>query len=82
MIIDGKDFGPFPFLVQLRSLEDHKLLPGRQTGSIGPKLGFNEIDNGWARFDRVRVPRTHFLSKYAQVTKEGKFIKPPHEKLA
>ena len=38
-------------------------------------------DNGWARFEKVRVPKSHFLSKYAQVTKEGEFVKPPHKKL-
>jgi hypothetical protein len=28
LIIDGKDFGVCTFIVQLRSLDDHKPLPG------------------------------------------------------
>jgi len=35
LIIGGKDFGPHLFFVQLRSLEDHKPLPGIVIGDIG-----------------------------------------------
>ena len=31
----GKDVGPHLFFVQLRSLEDHKVLPGITVGDIG-----------------------------------------------
>ena len=45
LIIDGKDYGIHPFLVQLRG-ENHQPLPGIEVGDIGPKFGFNNIDNG------------------------------------
>lgn len=45
LIIDMKDYGIHPFLVQLRG-EGHKPLPGIEVGDIGPKLGFNSVDNG------------------------------------
>ncbi|KAG6872455.1 hypothetical protein C0995_009615, partial [Termitomyces sp. Mi166 len=80
----GKDVGPHLFFVQLRSLEDHRTLPGRITGDIGPKVfgGFGSVDNGFARFDRVRIPKEHMLSKFAQVTDDGKYVQPPHAKLS
>lgn len=56
LIIDGKRFGLHPFVVQLRSLTDHPFLSGITTGSIGPKYGWNSIDNGWAKFEQVRIP--------------------------
>jgi acyl-CoA oxidase len=35
----GKDYGPHPFIVQIRSLEDHRPLKGVTVGDIGPKFG-------------------------------------------
>ncbi|THU89410.1 peroxisomal oxidase [Dendrothele bispora CBS 962.96] len=79
----GRDMGPHLFLVQLRSLEDHKLLPGITTGDVGPKAfgGYAPTDNGFARFNHVRIPKRQMLSKFADVTDEGKYVKPPHAKL-
>ncbi|KAL0578791.1 hypothetical protein V5O48_003203 [Marasmius crinis-equi] len=81
---DGTDVGPHLFFVQLRSLENHRLLPGVITGDIGPKAfgGYACVDNGFARFDHVRIPRWHMLSKFAQVTDDGKYVKPPHAKVS
>lgn len=35
----GKDYGPHAFVVPIRSMEDHTLLPGVMAGDIGPKFG-------------------------------------------
>ncbi|KAF7343923.1 Acyl-coenzyme A oxidase [Mycena venus] len=80
----GKDMGPHLFLIQLRSLDTHKVLPGRIIGDIGPKAlaGFATTDNGFARFDHVRIPKENMLSKFAGVTDEGKYVTPPHAKLS
>jgi len=67
----GKDFGPQPLLVQIRSFEDHMPLKGINVGDIGMKLGYNSVDNGWLSFDQVRVPRTNLMSRFSEVTKEG-----------
>eukprot|EP01027_Heterolobosea_sp_BB2_P010705 GEZU01015685.1.p1 GENE.GEZU01015685.1~~GEZU01015685.1.p1 ORF type:complete len:358 (-),score=48.02 GEZU01015685.1:35-1072(-) len=75
LIIDGKDYGPHAFMVQIRSMEDHKPLPGIIVGDIGPKFGFNTVDNGFLRLDHVRIPRSQMLNRFAQVTREGKYIK-------
>lgn len=81
---DGKDMGPHLFFVQLRSLEDHKPLRGITVGDIGPKAsgGMAAQDQGFARFDHVRIPRTNMFSKFAEVTIEGSYIQPPHAKLS
>ncbi|KZT00615.1 acyl-CoA oxidase [Laetiporus sulphureus 93-53] len=80
----GKDMGPHMFFVQLRSLKDHTLLPGRTVGDIGPKVfgGYITVDNGYARFDHVRIPREYMLSEYSQVTEDGQYVKPLHAKLS
>ncbi|TBU22641.1 peroxisomal oxidase [Dichomitus squalens] len=80
----GADAGPHLFFVQLRSLEDHRTLPGITIGDIGPKAmgGYAAVDNGFARFDRVRIPKEQMLSAFAGVTDEGEYVKPPHAKLS
>jgi len=32
LLLNGKDYGPHPFIVQIRSLENHKPLPGITVG--------------------------------------------------
>ena len=39
LFIDGKDYGPHAFIIQLRRFEDHAPLPGIVVGDIGPKMG-------------------------------------------
>jgi acyl-CoA oxidase len=51
LIVDDNDYGIQPFMVQIRSLEDHMPLPGIDVGDIGEKLGFNTIDNGFLSFN-------------------------------
>jgi acyl-CoA oxidase len=84
LILHGKGHGPHLFFVPLRSMEDHSVLPGVVCGDIGPKVygAYSFIDNGWIRFDHVRIPRDNMLMKNAKVTKEGQYIKPPVSKHA
>jgi len=72
---DGVDHGIHNFLVPLRSMEDHTLLPGVETGDIGPKIGYNNMDNGFARFDNVRIPRRNMAMRFAKVDEEGRYEK-------
>ncbi|KAL8277204.1 hypothetical protein RQP46_010377 [Phenoliferia psychrophenolica] len=84
LFINGKDFGPHLFVTQLRSLENHAAMPGVLLGEIGPKAhaGYTSVDNGWASFDHVRIPRNQMLARFAQVARDGKYTKPPHSKLS
>lgn len=43
------------------------LLLGITVGDIGPKMGFDHIDNGFLQLDHVRIPRENMLSRFAQV---------------
>jgi len=76
-LIDGEkvDRGMHNFLVPLRSMEDHSHLPGVITGDIGPKIGYNNMDNGFARFDHVKIPRRNMAMKFSIVDENGKYIK-------
>jgi len=56
-------------------MDNHDPLNGIEMGDIGPKFGYNSKDNGYLRFTNFRIPRTNMLSKFAELDKEGKFIK-------
>jgi acyl-CoA oxidase len=49
-------------------------LPGVKVGDLGPKMGYNNVDNGWMMFDNFRIPRGSLLSRFGDVTSEGKFV--------
>ncbi|KAK5579484.1 hypothetical protein RB653_009167 [Dictyostelium firmibasis] len=76
-----KNYGPHPFLLQVRGLDDHLPLKGITVGDIGPKLGFNSLDNGYLRLDHVRIPRENMLSRFFRVNENGEYEKPKHPKL-
>lgn len=82
LIVSQKDYGPHLFIVQVRSLEDHKPMPGVQVGDIGAKFGMAKSDNGWVRFDNVHISRDQMLSRFASVSKDGRYIPPIHPKLS
>eukprot|EP00164_Ancoracysta_twista_P005119 GFYU01006979.1.p1 GENE.GFYU01006979.1~~GFYU01006979.1.p1 ORF type:complete len:708 (-),score=206.83 GFYU01006979.1:453-2576(-) len=81
LVIDGKDYGVNQFIVQLRELETGRVLPGIEIGDCGSKMGRNGIDNGWIRFQQVRIPRTQMLMRWSKVSPEGVFTPPPKAQL-
>jgi acyl-CoA oxidase len=76
-LIDGNgiDRGVHNFLVPLRHYDTHKLLPGVTTGDIGPKIGYNTMDNGFAMFDHVHIPRRNMAMRFAIVDEHGNYRK-------
>ncbi|MBS0629858.1 MAG: acyl-CoA dehydrogenase family protein [Verrucomicrobia bacterium] len=81
LILNGEDLGTHNFLVRLRD-DNFDPCPGITIGDAGPKRGCDGIDNGWVRFNQVRIPRTNMLMKWAQVSAEGKYTKSEFPQLA
>uniref|UniRef100_A0A671YJR2 Acyl-coenzyme A oxidase n=1 Tax=Sparus aurata TaxID=8175 RepID=A0A671YJR2_SPAAU len=77
----GNCHGLHAFIVPIRDMNTHVPLPGIVVGDIGPKFGFDEIDNGYLKMENVRIPRENMLMKYAKVEPDGTYKKPPSAKL-
>ncbi|XP_013401428.1 peroxisomal acyl-coenzyme A oxidase 1 isoform X1 [Lingula anatina] len=77
----GKCHGIHAFIVQHRDMETHQPLPGVEVGDIGPKFGYEAVDNGFLRYHNVRIPRDNMLMRYSEVTKDGRYIRKANEKL-
>lgn len=43
LIIDGKPYGPHPFVLQIRDLKTHKTLENIHVGDIGTKFGYKHV---------------------------------------
>ncbi|XP_030693589.1 peroxisomal acyl-coenzyme A oxidase 1 isoform X1 [Globicephala melas] len=81
LITQGKCYGLHAFIVPIRELGTHKPLPGITVGDIGPKFGYDEMDNGYLKMDNYRIPRENMLMKHAQVKPDGTYVKPLSNKL-
>lgn len=67
------DMGIHAFIVPIRDLETHALLPGVEIHDCGHKVGLNGVDNGALRFSQVRVPRDNLLNRFGDVSRDGKY---------
>ncbi|NWR79065.1 ACOX2 oxidase, partial [Centropus unirufus] len=81
LYIHGKCYGVHPFIVQIRSLQDHSLCPGVTAGDIGPKMSFEHADNGYLMLQKVRVPRENMLNKFCEVQPDGTYVTRGSEKI-
>lgn len=82
LIVDGKSYGPHPFVVQIRDLKTHQPLPNIHVGDIGPKFGYNTMDNGFLLFNHVTIPHVNMLSRFSGIDPEtGKYIRPSNPAL-
>ncbi|KIW52097.1 hypothetical protein PV05_07765 [Exophiala xenobiotica] len=82
LFINGKNYGPHPFVVQIRDLKTHEPLPNIHVGDIGPKFGYNTMDNGFLLFKGVKIPHINMLARFSRVDPNtNKYVRPSNPSL-
>lgn len=71
---DGQCHGLHSFLVPVRDPETLLPFSGVTVGDMGPKVGIEGMDNGFARFHHYRIPKDALMNKNASVTDDGRFV--------
>ncbi len=66
-----QDHGVQPFLVQLRNRDTGQVTEGLELGDVGPMPGCIQNDNGFVRFNKVRIPRTDMLMEFCSMDRSG-----------
>jgi len=70
--IGAANHGVHAFVVPIRD-ENGQPLPGVTIEDNGLKLGLNGVDNGRIWFQKIRVPKTELLNRFAEVTDDGQY---------
>jgi acyl-CoA oxidase len=82
LILNGKSYGPHPFVVPIRDMKTHEPLPDIHVGDIGPKFGYNTMDNGFLLFNHVKIPHVNMLNRFSGIDPDtGKYIRPSNPAL-
>ncbi|KAH8701557.1 acyl-CoA dehydrogenase/oxidase [Talaromyces proteolyticus] len=77
LFIGGKNYGPHPFVVQIRDLQTHLPLENVYVGDIGPKFGYNTMDNGFLLFNKLKIPHISMLARFSRVDPDtNKYVRP------
>ncbi|KAI4745819.1 acyl-CoA oxidase [Aureobasidium sp. EXF-12298] len=77
LYINNKPYGPHPFVVQIRDLKTHQPLENIHIGDIGPKFGYNTMDNGFLLFNKVKIPHISMLARFSSVDPStSKYLRP------
>ncbi|KAE8148336.1 hypothetical protein BDV25DRAFT_158440 [Aspergillus avenaceus] len=77
LFIGGKNYGPHPFVVQIRDMQTHQPLENIYVGDIGPKFGYNTMDNGFLLFNKVKIPHVNMLARFVKVDPAtSKYLRP------
>jgi acyl-CoA oxidase len=77
LIVNGENHGPHPFVMQIRDMKTHQPLEGIHIGDVGPKVGYNTMDNGFMLFNNYKVPHDAMLARYSRVDPDtNTYIKP------
>ena len=65
LIVDQRSHGPHAFVVPIRDVRTHATLPNTHIGDIGPKFGYNTMDNGFLLFNQLKIPHGNMLSRFS-----------------
>ncbi|GAX79521.1 hypothetical protein CEUSTIGMA_g6962.t1 [Chlamydomonas eustigma] len=74
LVLSGKSFGPHAFVMQLRDPSTSLMTPGVNIMDMGAKTIGNDLDNAAIVFNRVRLPKSALLNRFADIDETGRYM--------
>lgn len=71
LTVDGTRCGPHAFLMDFR--DAGAVMDGIELADMGRKTTGNDLDNAWLAFDKVELPKSALLNKYADIV-DGAYV--------
>ncbi|MCJ1272696.1 fatty-acyl coenzyme A oxidase [Puttea exsequens] len=65
LMVELKSHGPHAFMVAIRDVRTHAILPNVYIGDVGPKSGLNVMDNGFLLFNQLKIPHENMLARFS-----------------
>jgi len=63
-------------------MKTHQPLENIHIGDIGPKFGYNTMDNGFLLFNKVKIPHINMLARFSRVDPDtSKYLRPSNPSL-
>jgi len=78
--VGGTSYGPHAFFMNLRDGEEGNLLPGIRIEDMGYKTVANDLDNARVWFDKVRLPKSALLNKFADI-QDNRYVQVGTERM-
>ncbi|KAJ1460934.1 hypothetical protein M885DRAFT_508407 [Pelagophyceae sp. CCMP2097] len=79
--VNGCDFGPHAFLMQLREKAGGPYVKGVVATDMGTKTVANDLDNAKITFDNVDLPRDALLNRFADISPDGDYVQTTGERM-
>ncbi|KPM06424.1 peroxisomal acyl-coenzyme A oxidase 3-like protein, partial [Sarcoptes scabiei] len=74
LYVNEKNHGLNAFIVPVRDPETLLPYPGVTVGDMGPKIGLNGIDNGFASFKDYRIPKGNLMNRTGDINASGDYV--------
>ncbi|XP_075678603.1 peroxisomal acyl-coenzyme A oxidase 3-like [Dermatophagoides pteronyssinus] len=74
LYVNDRNHGLSAFIVPIRNPKTLLPYPGVIIGDMGPKIGLNGLDNGFASFENYRIPKSCLMNRTGDIDSSGDYV--------
>ncbi|KAH9425349.1 acyl-Coenzyme A oxidase [Dermatophagoides pteronyssinus] len=74
LYVNDRNHGLSAFIVPIRNPKTLLPYPGVIIGDMGPKIGLNGLDNGFAAFENYRIPKSCLMNRTGDIDSSGDYV--------
>lgn len=74
LYVNDRNHGLSAFIVPIRDPKTLLPYPGVIIGDMGPKIGLNGLDNGFASFKNYRISKSYLMNRTGDIDSSGDYV--------